>query len=93
MIFNNPFQKMLLLDLREHKAISVTEEVLCFYFPMEPHSEMWYSFRLALISAGMPPTDAGDPWDEPACKIFCSRNNVLMDNRNSGEVLFVLRSS
>lgn len=91
MIFTNLFQKMLLLDLRENKAILVEEEVLCFYFPMEQHPETWFTFRLASINVGLPPEGLGGMWNEPACQIFCSRNNILMNNKNSGEVLFVLR--
>lgn len=91
MIFDNPFQEMLLKDLREHKAVMVDESLLGLYFPIHKHEPIWFESHMHFIKQGFPPGAAWDPFDEGACRIWCSRNNLLMHWKHDGEVLFVLR--
>lgn len=91
MIFDNLFQDMLLRQLRGVQGIILDERLMCFYFPLEKRSEMWFRWRASCLSEGLTPLEFGDPWDVEGCEIFCSRNNILLTNNNDGVLKFVLR--
>ena len=91
MIYNNPFQRMLLNDLEKNKAVMVEEDILCLYFPVFERPNGFYEKMLHFIAEGLCPTVSKEPWDEEACKIFCSRNMLHYRNKQGGEVLFVKR--
>jgi hypothetical protein len=89
MIYNNPFQRMLLNDVNANKAIMVSERILCLYFPVDLHPLGFYEQMMGFIAAGMPPSVTDEEWDQEACDLFCSANGLL-SWKKEGEVLFVL---
>lgn len=91
MIYNNPFQEMLLDQLRKSPHIIVDERLMPLYFPHERHEDLWFRWRGACISEGLTVFEIGGPWDEEACRIFCSRNNIIVTINYDGEVGFLLR--
>lgn len=91
MIYSNPFQRMLLNDLKANKAVMVKEGILCLHFPCYARSAKEDEALMAFIAAGMPTTVRDEPWDIAACEIFCSQNFLHYYNNQSGEVLFALR--